>query len=45
MFINLSFQKRLFTAHGEMDLAIDLSAKKGEIILYLVNQVLEKQLY
>jgi molybdate transport system ATP-binding protein len=32
MFINLSFQKRLFTAHGEMDLAIDLSAKKGEII-------------
>ncbi len=32
MFIELSLQKRLFTAHGEMELAIDLSAGKGEIV-------------
>lgn len=32
MFLELSFQKKLFTAEGEMDLSIDLSVDKGEIV-------------
>ncbi len=32
MFLELSLQKKLFTAEGEMDLSINLSAEKGEII-------------
>jgi len=32
MFLDLNLRKRLFTANGEMDLSMKLSAQKGEII-------------
>ncbi len=32
MFLELSLQKKLFTAHGTMDLEVNLSAGQGEII-------------
>ena len=32
MFLNLSLKKKLFTSQGEMDLSIELSAQKGEIV-------------
>lgn len=32
MFIEIKFKKRLLTSHGELDLSIDMSISKGEIV-------------